>query len=573
MNPRIKPITVSPETTIRETLKKITGVAAQNLPTGIALVLDDRNRLLGVATDGDFRRAWAKGVDVDSPIRTIMIQDPITVPQGFSESEMIGTVMSKVRESGRIRDVKVDKVITVDSEGRVEDIVNFFELWSNLDPKNRTVCVVGLGFVGLTVAVALSDAGYKVTGFDINEATVKLINEGTAPFHEKGLSSLLKFHVSKQGFRATQSLEGVKADVYLISVGTPVGKGNQPNLELLNRSANDIGKVLKKKDLVILRSTVPVGTTRSQVIPLLEKVSGLKAGEDFFIAFAPERTVEGKALEELRSLPQVIGGINKKSVDVAANFFSSLSHTIVRVGSLESAEMVKLINNSFRDLSFAFANEFALLCDQWDLDSVRIIEAANEGYPRNQIPVPSPGVGGVCLRKDPYLYSASAREPVFESSLSQLGRRVNEHMPLHLFRKVQSFLEARKAPANAKVFLIGFAFKGEPETSDLRDSTTVDLLRIIQAKTAWKVHGFDPVINKSELENLGVAGVSLREGFKDADCVAILNNHRSYRDMDILGLADTMKKPGLILDTWHLFPREEIERVEGVMHGGLSGRD
>ena len=410
-------------------------------------------------------------------------------------------------------------------------------------------------------------------GYDMQDDIVKGINAGNPPFHEKGLSSLLKFHINKRNFKAISALQNEIADIYILSVGTPLGKEHKPNLEFIEKSAKQIGKILKKRDMVILRSTVSVGTTRNIVLPILEEKSGLRGGEDFYLSFAPERTIEGRALEELRSLPQVIGGYNKRSLDAAANFFSNLNHTIIKVSSLEAAEMVKLVNNSFRDLTFAFANELALICEQWDLDAVNVINAANEGYPRNHIPVPSPGVGGVCLKKDPYIYMDSAQQVDLEADLPRIARRINEYMPVFVFRKIETFIKKHKKNTDVKVFLVGFTFKGEPETSDIRNSTTIDLIKLMQEKTTWKLFGYDPTVNKKEIENLGVTGCSLREGFKGADCALIMNTHRSYTDMDVLGLAELMNKPALFFDGWHRFPHEEIERVDGIVYGGLSGKN
>lgn len=570
MNERIKPILVSPRDSIRSVMRQITGVASQNAPTGIALVVDEDRKLLGVATDGDFRRALVNDQDIDSPVEGVMVRNPVTVPRGLSEMKILTEVVSQVKSSGRIRDSKVNQVIVVDDQGRVDDVINFFEIWNALDAKNREVCVLGMGFVGLTLGVSLCDVGFRVKGYEVREDLVNTLNDGQAPFYEKGLASFLRFHVDKKNLTVSTQLEDCRADVYIITVGTPVGDDNQPNLEYLRSAVKSIGGVLKKKDLVILRSTVPVGTTRKVAIPALEEASGLRVGEEFFLSFAPERTVEGNALEELKSLPQVVGGYDKRSQDVTANFFSHLNKTIVRVESLESAEMVKLVNNCYRDVNFAFANELALYCHHWDLDVHRVIEAANEGYARSRVPYPSPGVGGACLRKDPYLYRYSNENDVPGISLSEAGRAVNEYMPRLVFEKAKSFCE-KQGKRNPKVFIVGFAFKGEPETSDMRDSPTLDLVKHIQSDSSWTLYGYDPVVKRDELTALSIQGVSLREGFQDADCVIVMNNHRSYRDMDILGLAQQMNHPGLILDCWNLFSRREIEGVDGVHYGGLSG--
>lgn len=573
MNEMIEQILISQEYTIRETMSAITEAARKGAPSGIALIVDNNNALLGVVTDGDIRRALVKHVDIDAPIREIMIRNPITIPKGLTELEMLELVIKEAKALSRLSSDTVGQVIVVDGQGRVDDVLSLYELWRSSDQKNKPVCVVGLGFVGLTLAVILAEVGYKVIGFDIKKDIVDAINKGEPPFYESGLAPLLQFHISKEDFKATSTLKSGISDIYMICVGTPMGANDKPDLVHIKSVAKTIGKVLKRRDLVILRSTIPVGTSRSLVLPILENESGLKGGEDFYFAFAPERTVEGKALEELRILPQVIGGYNKRSLDLAANFFSNLNQTIVRVSSLEAAEMVKLVNNSFRDLTFAFANELALICNKWGLDAVNVISAANEGYSRNHIPVPSPGVGGVCLKKDPHIYISSAQDVGLKAELPRMSRKINESMLMFVFRKIESFINTHKSNNVAKVFLVGFAFKGEPETSDLRDSTTVDLSKLMKINTTWELFGYDPTVRKDEIERLKIKGCGLREGFRDADCVLIMNNHRSYRDLDILGLLELMNKPALLFDAWHLFPHEEIEKIEGIVYRGLSGKN
>ncbi len=571
MSVTIAPICISGKLSIKDTMRVINSAALKGAPTGIALIVGKDRKLLGVVTDGDIRRAIVSGMSIDMSVEKIMIKNPVIVHRGMSESEMLSEVTRKVLSSGRIRDIKVNHVIVVDAKGRVDDVIDFFELWKSADQKSKKVCVVGLGFVGLTLAAVLVDVGFKVIGFDISKKIVNMVNRGKASFHEKGLASLLKFHVNEGNLKAVDKLDKAFADIYILSVGTPLHKNLKPNLDFIKKSAQQIGRILRKRNVVILRSTVPVGTTRKVIIPIIEKESGLKAGEDFYIAFAPERTVEGKALEELRFLPQVIGGFNKTSCDVVSNFFSGVTSTVVRVDSLEAAEMIKLANNAFRDVTFGFANELALICSEWGLNAHRVIQAANEGYPRNIISRPSPGVGGVCLKKDPYIYIYSAKTVNCKASLSLLSRKVNEYMPTFVFNKVNKFTITHKPRKRVKIFVIGFSFKGEPETSDVRGSTTIDLIKLLKRRKNWRLYGYDPIVSRKEVEKEGVIGCSLAEGFKNADCVLIMNNHCSYEDMDILGLLGSMNKPAILFDCWNLFPKEEIERVEGIIYGGLSG--
>jgi nucleotide sugar dehydrogenase len=315
---------------------------------------------------------------------------------------------------------------------------------------------------------------------------------------------------------------------------------------------------------------VPIGTCRNFVIPILENKSGLIAGRDFFVAFAPERTIEGRALEELRTLPQIIGGFNKQSIDYTSQLFQLFTPNIISVSSLEAAETVKLLNNTFRDVIFAFANEASQICDGFDLSTREIIRAANEGYPRDKIPYPSPGVGGACLVKDPYIFAESARRAKHKSEISVLARKINTRMIDFVYDKVDSFcFKSKKNPKSAKIFIMGMAFKGDPETSDIRDSTSVYVLNKLQGRYK-NIYIYDPVVNRHELERLGARVVSgPKAGFKEADCVLVLNNHASYKDLNIYTLAKSMAKPGFLFDGWGIYSKEKFAPLSGITYKGL----
>jgi nucleotide sugar dehydrogenase len=332
--------------------------------------------------------------------------------------------------------------------------------------------------VGLTLGLTLADLGFKVKAFDINKSVMDSIKRAKPHFYEQGLDRLLKDHLNKN-FRLMENFKGENnADVYFIAVGTPLDNNHKPGLHYLEGAAAGIGKILKHGDTVILRSTVPLGTTRNSVIPILEKESGMKAGDDFLVAFAPERTIEGKALEELRKLPQVIGGINHASCDVVASIFNFMSNSTILVDSLEAAEMVKLVNNPYRDVSVAFANEVALISSAWGIDTKQVIEAANYGYERSRVPQPSPGVGGYCLEKDPFIFIDRAKKKGYEPLLARDARKISDAMIDMVTHTITSFLKKEKIGVkNPKIALLGFAFKGKPVTSDVRGSTTVLLTK------------------------------------------------------------------------------------------------
>ncbi|MBU1026509.1 MAG: nucleotide sugar dehydrogenase, partial [Candidatus Margulisbacteria bacterium] len=336
--------------------------------------------------------------------------------------------------------------------------------------------------------------------------------------------------------------------------------------------SQEIGRRLKKGDTVILRSTVPVGTCRNIVKPILEKESGFKVGNEIHLAFAPERTVEGKAIYELHNLPQIVGGIDKCCTDKAAMLFQEITPTILRTRTVETAEMVKLVNNSFRDLIFGFSNELCMICEDWGIDSVEVIKAANHEYPRDPVPLPSPGVGGVCLNKDAHIFDYIAKQKNKQASISLAARKVNKGFPAYLAKRVDKFIKDKKSGPSKdkiKIFVMGFAFKGEPETSDMRYSTTLDFVSPLLA-AGYELHGYDPVVPKDEIEEVGVKFCALEEGFKNADVVAIMNNHRSYKDLDIFNLLNLARKPVLFLDSWHFFEPAEFKRQDGVIYSNLS---
>lgn len=355
--------------------------------------------------------------------------------------------------------------------------------------------------------------------------------------------------------------------VYIIAVSTPLQDGN-PNLSFLKKAIETISNHLRSGDLVILRSTVPVGTCRGLVKETIEACNSLLVGPDIGLVFAPERTIEGRALEELRTLPQIIGGFDHWSVESASRIFSRLTSTVVHMKSLEEAELVKLINNSSRDLSFAFANEIAVICEKYNQNAFRVIEAANLGYPRNHVALPSPGVGGSCLKKDPYFLAALC--PSHLPEIASVGRQINEMMPKRVRQRILDALrEMGKTLSQVRIFILGFAFKGDPENTDLRDSPTLQVVESLLGRVD-RITGFDPIISRETVETLGVDWRFVEEGFSQADAILFMNNHRDLSKLDVYRLVKTMNLPGVFFDGWHLFNAEEIEKIQGVRYMGLG---
>ena len=541
-----------------------------NIPPGIALVVDAKRTLRGIVTNGDIRRAFAAGLTTEDKVSMAMNADPSVIEHHGRHGDILASVFEKIKHGAWPKD-RLEKIIVVDAKRRVVDLVSFYDLVQQSDIRFKHIGIVGLGYVGLTLGLTLADLGFRVKGYEIKKEVADSIRKGKPHFFEHGLDRLLKDHMNKN-FRVVPDFNGGNnADVYFIAVGTPLDDQNKPNLSHLASAARTTGRVLKKGDAVILRSTVPIGTTRNIVAPILEQESGLKAGEEFLLAFAPERTIEGKALEELRTLPQVIGGINRSSCDAVASIFNFMSNSTVLADSLESAEMVKLINNTYRDVTFGFANEVALVASQWGIDAAHVIRAANYGYERSNIPMPSPGVGGYCLEKDPYIFMESGIMRGYEPVLAKHARAVNTMMIDHVVNALVSFLKKQKAAVrHPNIFILGFAFKGRPVTSDMRGSTTVALVKKLQALKFTNIHGYDPAVPKVDITGLGIKHiVRAAQGFEGADIVAVMNNHPDFETLDVRALAAKTKKPTLLFDAWALFDPEEMRKVKGVEYRRL----
>ena len=556
-----------------DTIKKVLSGMSQNkpdvslLPAGIILVLGNDKKLVGIATDGDMRRALSSGVSMDMPISKIMNRQPFLIEDKKSNSEILSLVVEKIRKENWNKD-RLNKIVLVDKDKHPIDVMSFYDLWQKSDVRFKHIGVVGLGYVGLTLALTLADLGFKSKGFDTNPVVIKNLKSGRPHFFENGLEGLLKDNLGKN-FEVVDNFEGTnKCDIYFIAVGTPLNNKKKPNLDFLKKASEKIGKILKNGDAVILRSTVPVGTTRSVVIPILEKYSKLKAGDDFFIAFAPERTIEGKALEELKKLPQVIGGVNWASADLASNIFSHMTHSVVLVDSLEEAEMVKLINNTYRDVVFSFANEVSLVSRKFGISARKVIEAANRGYDRSNVPMPSPGVGGACLEKDPFIFMDSASKKGYNPLLARDSRKISELIVNAVSEDILKFIKAKNIK-NPSVLIMGFAFKGKPVTSDVRGSTSIHLVNKIKSKIQ-DIRVFDPVVSEKDIVKYGARNIrNIKDGFKNVDAVVVMNNNQSFESIDIREMLKLAKKPCLLLDCWGLYNKEEVEKVGGVIYQSL----
>lgn len=441
--------------------------------------------------------------------------------------------------------------------------------------RDNSVCILGLGYVGLTLAVAMADAGFHVLGVEIRDTVLDKLKDGIPHFHEPGLEEKLRRAIRSGHFRFAKNItKDFKGTVFIITVGTPLGKDGRTRLEIIEGVSREVSEHLKPGDLVIMRSTVKLGTTRGTVAPILDQ-----AKVPYELAFCPERTLEGRALIELRQLPQIVGGLKYDATVRASQIFQFLTPTVVRVSDLETAEMIKLIDNAQRDVAFAYANEVALACDTIGISAAEVIGAGKLGYPRTNLPMPGL-VGGPCLEKDSHILAERLRELGVEPEITMASRRLNERQPDMVVEHLAETLAASGAPANPIVALLGIAFKGQPATDDLRGTMAkpvFDSLKRRIPRGTWR--GYDAVVSERDLREFGLEPcASLTDALRGAHLALIINNHPAFGTMRLDDLAEVMAPRGLIYDFWNFFNAPDLRLPNGVRymalgsHGRVSGK-
>ncbi|WP_433386189.1 nucleotide sugar dehydrogenase [Micromonospora sp. KLBMP9576] len=431
-----------------------------------------------------------------------------------------------------------------------------------------------MGYVGSCVAATLAGRGLHVVGVDVDSQLVARLNDGSTPMHEPGLDVLLAAGVAGGRLRATTDHRAAAAaDVILLTVATPVRPDGSLADEHLRAACLAVASILRPGQLVILKSTVPPGTTRGLVLPLLE-TGGLRAGTDFTLAFAPERLAEGTALTDLQALPVVVGGLDPHSTSAAAEFLhDALGTTVLPQESLEAAEIVKLADNWWIDLNIALANELAMFCDLFGVDVLDVIAAANsipKGSGHVNILRPSVGVGGSCLTKDPWMVWRTARRHGVEIATARVGREVNQRMPGHVARLILDDLAARGVPAYAAtVAVLGLSFKND--TGDLRATPTRDVVDALRdAGVRVRIH--DPLVDPDDAREVFGLSVTatVRQAVRDAHCVALLAMHRQFESVDFAGLP--VADGCLVLDGRAYLSKEKIAmlRTLGYTYRGVG---
>jgi UDP-N-acetyl-D-mannosaminuronic acid dehydrogenase len=402
-------------------------------------------------------------------------------------------------------------------------------------PAIKRLCVIGLGYVGLPTAAIFAGRGVAVTGVDTNRDIVDKVNRGEIHIVEPNLDKLVQTAVADGRLRAATAPE--PADAFVIAVPTPFAADHKPDLTYVMAAADSLKNVLKKGDLIVVESTVPVGTTEAVSARLATLLPGLsfphETGDeaDVNIAHSPERVLPGHVVAEITRNDRVIGGISRRCGERAAALYRQAVEGECLITTARTAELVKLAENAFRDVNIAFANELSLVADRLGIDVWEVVELANH-HPRVNVLKPGPGVGGHCIAVDPWFIVDSAPA---ETPLIQAARRVNDGKPGYLAGRIADAAKAVKDPVIA---CLGLAYKADID--DLRESPAVAVVRALSEAKAGRVLAVEPHVKAlpaslKEMKNVSLAG--LDEALKAADVVVLLTDHKAFRDIDRQRLA------------------------------------
>jgi UDP-N-acetyl-D-glucosamine dehydrogenase len=438
---------------------------------------------------------------------------------------------------------------------------------NHFEDRTAVVGVIGLGYVGLPLAVELARSGYRTLGFDVSDRVVESVNRGESHIQDVG-SEVLGAFVGEGLLSATTDMSRLaECDAISICVPTPLNKIKDPDLSYVVASAHAVLSGLRPGQLVILESTTFPGTTREVLLPILEE-SGLVVGRDFFVCFSPERVDPGNPTWHTRNTPKVLGGITEACTEAGMALYGRVFDTMVPVESAEAAELVKVYENTFRMINIALANELAQACDRLGVDVWNVVEAAATkpfGFMKF---TPGPGLGGHCIPLDPHYLSWKMRTLAFKTRMIELASEINAEMPQFVVRKVADALnDERKAIRGSRVLLLGVAYK--KDIDDLRESPALEVIKLLEEKGA-EVFYHDPFCPTIEddghtpIRNLPMRSVALSEAMLQAmDCVVVITDHT---EVDYRQVAECAH---LVVDT------------RGVMRGhgggarvvGLSGQE
>ena len=427
----------------------------------------------------------------------------------------------------------------------------YLELKKKIKSKEAVITVVGLGYVGLPIALEFVKKGFTVNGFDLDARRVKKLSRGVSytndiPSREVAkIKKTGKFHVTKNEKVLSSS------DVIIICVPTPLRKVKEPDISFILAASRTLRRNLRGGQIIILESTTYPGTTREVILPSLEK-SGLKQDKDFYLAFSPERIDPGNLKYDFTNIPKVIGAFSKRGTELGKLVYSNVIKKVVGVESPEAAEVTKLLENTFRIVNIGLVNEFARLCHKLGIDVWEVIEAAKT-KPFGFMPFyPGPGIGGHCIPADPMYLSWKARKVGFETKMIDLAAKVNRDVPAHIVERAGELLKARgKKLKGSKIFVLGVTYK--KDVNDLRESPALEVIEALKKKKV-ELRYYDPYIPYLDTAGIKEKATRLTKTMlKKQDLVLIITDHT---DVDYKMIS---RESDLIFDTRDVMKRNKIE--------------
>jgi UDP-N-acetyl-D-glucosamine dehydrogenase len=388
------------------------------------------------------------------------------------------------------------------------------------------VGVVGLGYVGLPLAVEKASAGFKTIGFDIQQSKVEMVNQGKNYIGDV-IDEDLKALVASGMLSATSDFTFIKdVDFIAICVPTPLDEHQQPDISYVENSTVEIAKYLKKNCMVVLESTTYPGTTEELILPILENGSGLKCGKDFYLGFSPERVDPGNLLYKTKNTPKVVGGVGKEATEVIAEMYRQvLNGDVMEVSSPKVAEMEKLLENTYRHINIGLANEMAIICEKMGINVWEVIDAAKTKPYGFQAFYPGPGLGGHCIPLDPYYLVWKAREYDYHAKLIETSGIINDSMPEYIVQRTGDILNDFKKPLkDSKVLVLGVAYK--QDIDDYRESPAIKVIERLEIKGSI-VEYFDPYVKEYRYNGKNKTGLAelTKESLTNADIVLITTAH------------------------------------------------
>ncbi|MCM3307650.1 nucleotide sugar dehydrogenase [Priestia megaterium] len=406
----------------------------------------------------------------------------------------------------------------------------------------KKLCVVGLGYIGLPTAVMFANHGLYVHGVDVNEKAVELIKNKQLHIEENGLQERLESAVDNGHFTVGTTAE--EADIFIIAVPSPINEDKTANLNYVREATKSIVPYVRKGNLVILESTVPPRTVEDVMLPVL-KETGLELGSELFVSHSPERVIPGKVFEELVNNDRIVGGINEESSRLTVELYKTFVKGNIHVTDATTAEMVKVIENTYRDVNIAFANELAKISEKIGVNAWEAIKLANY-HPRVNIHLPGPGVGGHCIAVDPWFLTELQPEL---AKIISLSRHINDSMPEYTALKTKSLLD-EKGIQHGRVAVLGLAFKGNID--DMRESPSTDVLHHLE-KLGVDYTAFDPHIKENKIER---QTQSLDEAVAHADVILILTDHNEFKEL-LPSAVENHMRTKVIFDTKNCIQRDQ----------------